>query len=441
MKTKTNLQMNLLLLTLLFLSAIPPTAAALEIKFCVPSCAAALATVTRGPGTPSTVSGVTTTRVTIPSFTISTGGAVRFTISGTVTSQQSGTLQKITFNPTAITAGTGCNTTSSNPCKLEIIATSHWNDFPTAKPTTGYPAGVFLAGFFTGTEPAHASPPNPNGDIVSLTGEASGLKASAGGSPTIIAEGDALNKDVINATPGTSTGDTAVSLPWSCTGQATCKFTATAALKSFNTQGQQTVQHKCETGQPTCRTRLRTKVNVEIKTPGNRVNLPGGQVTIDPEEAANQGTNAAELLIKETLPPFENLNINALRVFSKIKTFELDGGFTLDQGNGIAPDKEETYLRLGSFGMTIPPAKFKRLLNGKLFTFIGKVEKLDVAATIARSSDPSKWNFIVIVNGTDVSPQLPNGPVPVDFAVGSDTGSDLVTACFSKGCFPLRPSP
>jgi hypothetical protein len=358
-----------------------------------------------------------------------------------VTAQQSGTLQKITFNPTTITAGTGCNTTASNPCKIEIIATSHWNDFPAAKPTVGYPAGVFLAGFFTGTEPTHASPPNPNGDTVSLTGEASGLKASAGGSPTIIVETDALNKDVINATPGTSTGDTAVSLPWSCTGQAACKFTATAALKSFNTQGQQTVQQKCETSQATCRTRLRTKVNVEIKTAGNRVNLPGGQVTVDSEEAVAQGTTAAELLIKETLPPFENLNVNALRVFSKIKTFELDARFTLDDGNGIAPDQEETYLRLGSFGMTIPPAKFKRLLQGRLFSFIGKLDGRDIAATFARGSDPSRWNFIIIVNGTDVAPLLPAGQVSVDFAVGSDTGSDLVTACFSKGCFPLRPSP
>ena len=171
----------------------------------VPSCAAQTAPAIRGPGTPSTVSGVTTTRVNISSFTLQS----RFTISGTVTSQQSGTLQKITFNPTAITAiaGSGCNTTATNPCRLEIIATSHWNDFPAAKTTTGYPAGVFLAGFFTGTEPAHASPPNANGDTVSLTGEASGLKASAGNSPTIIVDSDAINKVVINATPGTSSGD------------------------------------------------------------------------------------------------------------------------------------------------------------------------------------------------------------------------------------------
>ena len=106
--------------------------------------------------------------------------------------QQSGTLQKITFNPTAITANatTDCNTSATNPCRLEIIATSHVADFPTAKPTGGYPAGVFMAGFFTGTQPStgtnYPSPgPQSLGDSISMTAQASGLKAAAGsGSPS-----------------------------------------------------------------------------------------------------------------------------------------------------------------------------------------------------------------------------------------------------------------
>ena len=139
--------------------------------------------VTRGPGTPSTVSGVTTTRVAIASFVKGP-----FTISGTVTSQQSGTLQKITFSPTTITANAnaGCNTTATNPCRIEVIGTSHWSDFPLAKTTNvGYPAGVYMAGSFTGTQAA-----SPNGDTISMTAEASGLKATAGTSPGTISDSD-----------------------------------------------------------------------------------------------------------------------------------------------------------------------------------------------------------------------------------------------------------
>jgi hypothetical protein len=263
-----------------------------------------------------------------------------------------------------------------------------------------------------------------------LTGEASGLKASAGNSPTIIVDSDALNKAVINATPGTS-GDTAVSLPWSCTGNTTCKFTATAALKSFNTQGQETVQQKCE-GTTSCRTRLRTRVNVAIKTANNRINLPAGSVTVDPEAAVAAGKNPVELLITETLPPFENLNVNRLLVFRN--NFAVDGNFTLDAGTGIAPDKEEVYLRVGSFGMSIAPGNFKRLLQGRVFSFLGKVDGRDVAATFARGNDPLKWTFVVGVHGVNLAALLPQPPakVSVDLAVGSDTGSDLAIASILK---------
>ena len=264
-----------------------------------------------------------------------------------------------------------------------------------------------------------------------MTGEASGLKASAGTSPISILDSDALNKVVINATPGTS-GDSAVSLPWSCTGNTACKFTATAALKSFNTQGQETVQQKCEGTATSCRTRLRTRVNVAIKTANNRVNLPAGSVTVDSEAAVQAGKNPVEVLVSETLPPFENLNVNHLLVFRN--NFALDARFTLDTGNGIAPDKEEVYLRIGSFGMSIPPGKFKRLLQGRVFSFLGKVDGLDIAATFARGSDPLKWTFVIGVHGVNLAPLLPQPPgkVSVDVAVGSDTGSDLAIASILK---------
>ena len=245
---------------------------ALEVRFCVPVCTGTGADPTpqiRGPGVPSTVSGVTTTRVTIASFVYK-----GFTISGTVTSQQSGTLQKITFNPTAVTAnaGSGCNTSATNPCRIEIIATSNIADFPAGKPVGGYPAGVFMAGFFTGPQAA-----SPNGDTISMTSEASGLGGTVAAPTTTL-----VNTAVINATPGTAPGDSKVSLPSSCTGSPTCKFTATTALKSFNSQITETVQQRCEGTLTSCRTRLRTAVIINLKTAGNRVNLPGGMVTIDP---------------------------------------------------------------------------------------------------------------------------------------------------------------
>ncbi len=134
---------------------------------------------------------------------------------------------------------------------MEVVATTHWTDFILDKPTNvGYPAGVYMAGSFTGTQAA-----SPNGDTISMTAEASGLKAAAGaravgiipGVPAI-SDSDRVAQDVINATPGAGTGDVLVSLPSSCTGTSTCKFTATSLTKSFNTQITETVQHKCDTG-------------------------------------------------------------------------------------------------------------------------------------------------------------------------------------------------
>jgi hypothetical protein len=203
--------------------------------------------------------------------------------------------------------------------------------------------------------------------------------------------------------------------------------------KSFNSAQstiQETVQQVCETGIASCLTRLRARVNIEFKTAGNRVNLPAGTVSVDSAAAVLAGTNAAALLIAETLPPFENLDVRHLLVFSN--NFALDARFTLspEQSNGINPAAEEVYLRVGSFAMTIPAGKFQRLLSGKVFTFVGKVDGLDVAATFTRvSTSPAVWTFAAGVHGVNLT-GLPQPPaqVSVDLAVGSDTGSDLVTA-------------
>ena len=90
----------------------------------MPTCAADLstATATRGPGMTVDRQQRHYDNSQYSEFHLRKG----FTISGTVTSLQSGTLQKITFNPTAIatTATAGCNTTATNPCRIEITATS-----------------------------------------------------------------------------------------------------------------------------------------------------------------------------------------------------------------------------------------------------------------------------------------------------------------------------
>ena len=79
-------------------TAVPFSARALEVKFCSPTCEgpdADPSPTVIGPGTPVTdpVTGVTTNSIVIPTFT--TQGATKaFTITATVTSQQSGSLQK-----------------------------------------------------------------------------------------------------------------------------------------------------------------------------------------------------------------------------------------------------------------------------------------------------------------------------------------------------------
>ena len=118
-----------------------------------------------GPGTPVTdpVTGVTTNSIVIPTFT--TQGATKaFTITATVTSQQSGSLQKIVFNPTAINATSASACSVTEPCRLEIVATSNQFDFPTPKPVGGYPAGAFMMGLFAGPQAV-----SPNGDTISAT--------------------------------------------------------------------------------------------------------------------------------------------------------------------------------------------------------------------------------------------------------------------------------
>src|SRR4051794_24011501 len=161
-------------IALLLLAAMlmaPFSAHAVSVVFCTPNCSTEGArTATFGPGvvTPAIdangqLVGATT------SLPLTTFILEPFTITATVTSQQSGTLQKITFSPTIVSANVGSGCTNSSACTLEIIATSDRCDFPLSKPIGGYPAGVYMMGSFSGTEVTG------DGDTVSMTGKTSGL--------------------------------------------------------------------------------------------------------------------------------------------------------------------------------------------------------------------------------------------------------------------------
>ena len=430
-------KIGLFVLTFLSLSAIPLSAEALLIQFCVPSCdgpnadpdkfTPGLNQVQSDPATQTTTdaNGVTTTSVSIATFVYK-----QFTITGTVTSQQSATLQKISFNPTTVTANTGSGCTAANPCRIEVVATSDQNDFPTEKPAGGYPAGVFMLGSFSGTQAAG------NGDTISMTGEASGLRlipSDIANTPPIA---EPVSTDVINTKPGTDPGNTGASLPSSCSGNPTCKFMATSLKRAFSTQITETVQQRCDASATSCLTRLRTRLNVEIKTSGNSVSLPTDVVTTNPDPRPEaqippeQKKNTTERLAFEMSPPFSSVDVGQLAVGRN--DFVLTAKLKLGAGNTINPAAEEVYVRVGPFSMTIPPGKFKDLLQGKLFIFVGKVDGRDVAATFARDrADPSLWTFVAGVHNVQLT-GLPHPPlqVAVEIGVGADTGSDLVTARF-----------
>ena len=471
MRTKMQPKIGLFLFTLLFPWAIPLTAEALKVEFCRPDCATATAankTTVSEAGTPvQNPTNVFTTTLSLTGVTV--GGASGFAIQGTnprAIAQQSGTLQKLTVSTMTVRAPTaGCSVAA--PCLLQMILTSDPNDYPTLKPasvggTGGYLAGAYLSGFFS---PQPAPPPPPAGKTywnypptasettkvlsplaqVSMTAEASGLGTGPG---FALQNTDVLNQigGGLGTGGGPAASDTPRSLPSKCQGSTGCVFAATTAIKSFNTLIEKTVQQKCEGAATSCQTRLRAIVNMRFVAPSNSVTFPLGFASVDPPPADGPPLpleqNPLALLTKETLPPLENLNVKALRVFSNLKIFELDGGFTLDDGNSIDPPNEEVYLKIGGFTMTIPVGMFRRfVVKGRVvFTFLGKVDSLNVLASLLQGADPTKWTFVIAVNGINLTPLLPAaGEVPVDIAVGGDTGFDRVLACFSKGCFSPHP--
>jgi hypothetical protein len=415
-------------------SLAPLSAGALEIKFCIPNCTVnetepPPAIVTLGPGTPVLdANGVWTNAIPIASF-VHTNGATSFTINATVTSQQAASLQKITFNPTVITANLGSPCSVLAPCRMEVVATSDHNDFPVEKPIGGYPAGVFMMGAFTGPQGI-----SPTGDTIAMTGEASGLR--------LITEGDNIigsqpvSADVINATPGTGPANIGVSLPSSCTGNPGCKFIATALRKAFSTQITETIQQICDGTATSCRTRLVTRLNIEIKTAGNRVSLPLDHITtneVPGEEPGDPPLNNPTLeLVSGIAAPFGDMEVNSLTVgvngFSLTATVRLDATSTLD------PTTNEVFFRVGDFSMTILPGFYRTQQLGRVYHFAGRIDGRDVNTTFTRDRvDPSVWKFAIGVQGVSLT-GVPRPPLetPVEIGIGGRTGTDLVTADFRQ---------
>jgi hypothetical protein len=372
-------------------------------------------------GTPvSDATGLTTTSIPITTFAFDA-----FTITATVSSQQSSTLQKIVFNPTTISANANAPCSTTSPCRLEIVAISEPCDFPLPKPGGGYPAGVYMMGSFTGPQVSL------NGDTIAMTGIASGTTLSTAPTPDACATSVAqpVSTDVINATPGTGPANTGASLPSTCTGNPGCKFMASALKKAFSTQISETVQQICVDGAAQCLTQLETHLNVEIKTPGNKVSLPLDYITanVDPTKP---GVNPTQQLVDTLAPAFSNFDVNSLAIGPS--HFALGATMKLGNGEAIDPAGEEVFLSVGPFSLTVLPGNFKRLQSGRLYQFAGKVDGHEVVMTFARDrDDASLWTIAAQVHQLALT-GVPQPPlqVPVQIGVGTDLGSELVTARF-----------
>jgi hypothetical protein len=400
----------------------PISAHALVIQFCTPDCTIPISQqITFASVASQTVkdpvTGTTITTVPIPAFAYGP-----FTITATVSSQQSGTLQKISFNPTTISANTGTLCSATAACHLQILATSDESDFPLAKPTGGYPAGVYMVGSFGGTEAVG------NGDTISMTGTASSL-ISADSGPTPVAP------DVINTTPGTGPGNVGVSLPSSCTGNTSCAFMATTLKKAFSTQISEVVQQTCGLdplspayATASCRTQLQTQLDVFLKTPGNRVSLPLDYITTN-VNPSQPNINPTELLVQKLAPQFGGVDVNQLSVFPN--QFSMTANLTLKAGDTIDPTTEEVFLRVADYSATILPGGFKRLANGRMYKFTGKIDGREVVVSVSNEGSPQAWKFLAEVHQVQVTGvPLPPLQTPVEIGIGSNIGSDLVTARF-----------
>jgi hypothetical protein len=263
-----------------------------------------------------------------------------------------------------------------------------------------------------------------------MTGVANGLAApiilTAATSTTDTTSLQPVGPDVINNLPAADPGNVGVSLPSSCTGNPACKFMATTLKKAFSTQISETVQQLCG-GDSQCPTQLTTQVNIEIKTPGNKVSLPIEHVTTN-ENPKTPDVNPSVQLGQNVAPQFGSLDVDHLSIFPN--QFSLTANLTLALGDTIDPTTEEVFVSVGDFSMTIAPGGFQRLANGRMYKFTGKVDGREVVVTFARQTD-KLWKFVAEVHQVQLTGAAqPPLPTQVQIGIGTDIGSDLVTARF-----------
>jgi len=276
-----------------------------------------------------------------------------------------------------------------------------------------------MMGSFAGTEVTG------DGDTVSMTGKASGLVPAG-------STFQAVSPDFINNTPAADPSNVGVSLPSSCTGNPACVFMATSLRKGFSTQISEIVQQQCGTNADgvavtACQTQLETRVKIILKRDGNRIALPLEHRTHN-EDPNHPEINPTEELAQGLAPQFGSLEVSQLSIFPN--QFSMTANVILNAGDTIDPTTEEVFLRVGDYSTSILPGGFKRLGNGRLFKFTGKIDGREVVVSFSRETD-TLWKFVAEVHQIQLT-GVPQAPlqVPVEIGIGSDIGQDLVTARF-----------
>jgi hypothetical protein len=312
-----------------------------------------------------------------------------FTITGSVVAQQSGSLERIIFQGVTITAPTSCSV--EFPCILTITATGDASDFPTPKPTGGYPSGVVMSGFFDGTVDAN--------DAISLTGFAGAAQ------------------DAINATPGADPAtDTGTSLPSTCAGDQSCRFSADGG--SFYDQIAETVQHECgELSE--CPPSLTVSVTVNFVNPGVSVNLPAGVV------AANSPGDLSGAL-PQPFSAFSGRLAGNDRPGTGKDTFDLNSSFTIGAGsNGIRCLNEEVLLSIGkSISISLAAGSMHESAQGAC-VFSGRRNGWDLQVVINQNG-PVNFNASYRGSGGNLNGIVDGKTETVKLSIGDDYGSFLV---------------
>ena len=425
-------KLTLAMLALLLLAILPKPAHALRVELCIPDCANPVQKQAYKSDSRTSVGGVTTTTfnlATIGSFGGFTFLPTNSAKPATIQAQQSGSVEVVIFDNVTVVAPSECS--AGAPCQIRIIGSGgaaggtpavtsggglqiNFDDFPNKKLPGGYPAGVNMSGFFTGSQASSG------GDSISVTGmSVSGIelnpdRLSTSGTPFV---------DPINlANPGTQ-----VSLPSDCSGQTGCVFTAFPVESSFFDYMSQTVQHKCPTS-AACTPGYRLNVALAFKTGGNRVSLPASGAHSNKHFVAD---------LSNVTTPIQFANFTGTGTFTLKNTGQGDSGdasatFTLsNDSNGQFCKDEEVWFRFRTsdrtlLSKTFPAGALQTIGSSGACVLPTTVEVNGVTYHIVINGGPIVWGLnIDVANGN--WGQF-TGSVFLDFRIGNDFGTaELVT--------------